>query len=128
MIFHSTPTPVSPDFSNLKTQWATLTPTGIASSDMDTGSLSTRTCPTSSTGTNAWLVNGNVALPTIGETLFGSTYATSSPTGTGDSGSTGTGSSSSSASSSESPASPKSRVTKMGAGLVGVMLLFAVWM
>lgn len=114
-----TPTPVSPDFSNLKTQWATLTPTGVAKSDMNTGTLSTRACPASTSGTAGWLVAGDVALPTIGETLS-STAASGSATGTG------TDASSSSTSTSKSPANPNSRVTKMGAGLVGVMLLFMI--
>lgn len=124
-----TPLPVSPDFANLKAQWATLTPTGIKSSDMDTATLSTRDCPASSSGSAAWLPNPTTALPTIGETLYGTSYVTAVPTGTNTaSSSDATGSSSSSSSSSKSPASTNSRVTKMGAGLVGVSLLFMVWM
>lgn len=128
-----TPTPVSPDFANLKAQWATLTPTGVMSSDMDTATLSTRACPSSSTGVGAWLVNGDVQLPTVGQTLQGTTYATSSPTGSGSSGSsgstaTGTAASTSSTSGSKSPASPSSQVTKMTAGLLGVMVLFTLWL
>ena len=127
-----TPTPVSPDFSNLKSQWATLTPTGVMSSDMDTATLTTRTCPASSSGTAAWLVNGNVALPTVGETLYGTTYTTSVPSGSLISNgasvgtATGTGGSASSTSGSKSPASPSSQVTKMTVGLLGVMMVFTL--
>lgn len=124
-----TPTPVSPDFANLKAQWATLTPSGVKSSDMDTATLSTRDCPASSSGSAAWLPNPTTPLPTIGETLYGTSYVTAIPTGTNTgSSSDATGSSSSSSGSSKSPASTNSRVTKMGAGLVGVSLLFMVWM
>lgn len=124
-----TPTPVSPDFSNLKTQWATLTPTGVHSSDMDTATLSTRACPASSSGSAAWLPNPSTALPLLGETLYGTSYVTSIPTGTDTASSSGaTGSSSSDSGSSKSPASTNSRITKMGAGLVCVSLLFMVWL
>ncbi|ROW06596.1 hypothetical protein VMCG_04390 [Cytospora schulzeri] len=137
-----TPTPVTPDFANLKSQWATLNPTGIMKSDMDTATLSTRACPTSSTGAGAWLVNGNVQLPTVGQTLEGTTYATSVPSKSGSSSgtastagtdgtaatATGTGASASasSTSGSKSPASPSSQVTKMTAGLLGVMMVFTL--
>lgn len=46
-----TPTPIAPDFTNLKNQWATLTPTGVKSSEMDTATLSTRACPSSTAST-----------------------------------------------------------------------------
>lgn len=128
-----TPTPVSPDFTNLKTQWATLTPTGIMSSDMTTSTLSTRTCPASSSGTAAWLVNGNVALPTIGETLYNGAYTTSVPTGTNAGSASGTAasdksSSSSSTSTSKSLGTTTSSVNKASIALAGLTLLFAVWL
>lgn len=50
-IVSGTPTPIAPDFTNLKNQWATLTPTGVKSSDLDTATLSTRDCPSSSPST-----------------------------------------------------------------------------
>ncbi|KAJ0124979.1 beta (1-3) glucanosyltransferase [Diaporthe amygdali] len=125
-----TPTPVSPDFSNLKAQWATLNPTGIMSSDMDTKSLSTRSCPASSTGTAAWLPNGDVQLPTVGETLFGTTYTTSVPSGAVPSNgapvANSTSGSASATSSSKSPASPNTQITKMTAALLGLLLSFTL--
>ncbi|KAK5660982.1 hypothetical protein OQA88_12359 [Cercophora sp. LCS_1] len=109
-----TPTPVLPDFTNLKNKWATITPTGIASSDYDPKHVSTRACPTSTS--DGWLVNGNVALPTVGETFSG-TYSTI-PSATG----------SPSPSSTENPASPNKEIAGMSAGLVGVMLFFTFWL
>ncbi|KAF2864325.1 glycoside hydrolase family 72 protein [Piedraia hortae CBS 480.64] len=58
-----TPIPVSPDFENLKSQWATLTPTGVMK-DAYTPSNSPPICPPYTTG--AWEVSGDVVLPTIG--------------------------------------------------------------
>ncbi|KAI0431322.1 Glucanosyltransferase-domain-containing protein [Xylaria sp. FL1042] len=77
-----TPTPVSPDFDNLSKQWAQITPTGVAKSDYDPDSVSTRACPASTA--DGWLVNGNVAVPTLGASLGTGTYtptATASSTG-----------------------------------------------
>lgn len=114
---------MSPDFSNLKSQWATLNPTGIKSSDMDTKSLSTRPCPPSSTGSAAWLLNGDVQLPTVGETLVGTTYATSASTGSnGSPVANSTSASASSTSSSESPANPSVQFTKITAACLGLLM------
>ncbi|TVY56208.1 1,3-beta-glucanosyltransferase gas2, partial [Lachnellula suecica] len=60
-----TPTPVTPDFSNLQNQWKTLTPTGVKSSAY-TATITAPACPTSTAG--GWLVEGNVALPSVGQT------------------------------------------------------------
>lgn len=59
-----TPTPIAPDFTNLQGQWATLTPTGIKESAY-TVSLTAPPCPGYTADT--WEVNGNVALPSIGQ-------------------------------------------------------------
>lgn len=68
-----TPATVSPDFGNLKSQWATLNPTGIASADYDAAAtVSTRSCPAATA--SGWLVDGDAALPEIGDavTIHGS--------------------------------------------------------
>lgn len=117
-----TPTPVTPDFANLKAQWATLTPTGVQKSDLDTATLSTRDCPAATSG---WLVSGNVALPSIGQTLDASNSGSAATSTSTASSSSASGSSSSS---SKSPAVQNSVVTLMGAGLVAIMLLFMVWL
>ncbi len=59
------PTPVVPDFSNLASQWATLTPTGVKSGAYAaTYTTSAPTCPSSTAG--GWTVDPSAALPTIG--------------------------------------------------------------
>lgn len=63
-----TPTPVSPDFDNLKAKWASLNPTGVNRADYDPGHVSTRPCPTSTEG-SWWAVSGNVRLPALDETV-----------------------------------------------------------
>ncbi|ATY64179.1 Glycolipid anchored surface GAS1 [Cordyceps militaris] len=77
-----TPTPVSPDFNNLKSKWATITPTGVRKSDVDPKTLTTPACPTATSG-GWWAIEGNVRVPSLGETLAG-TY-TSVPSATVDS-------------------------------------------
>ncbi|KAI0013200.1 glycoside hydrolase family 72 protein [Xylariaceae sp. FL0662B] len=110
------PTPVSPDFSNLSKQWATATPTGVARSDYDASSVSTRACPTSTA--NGWLVDGNVALPSLGETLTGSYSSVPSATGTADP----------SPSETQNSVAVSKEIAGMGAGLVGVMMFFTFWL
>ncbi|KAG5933077.1 hypothetical protein E4U53_001104 [Claviceps sorghi] len=65
-----TPTPISPDFKNLKTKWANIHPTGVMKKDYDAKKVSTRPCPTS-TADGWWRVNGNVKLPILEETGTG---------------------------------------------------------
>ena len=64
-----TPTPVSPDYSNLQQHWATLTPAGVKLSAYSgsTAGLSPPACPTSTK--DGWMVNGNAKLPSLGQTL-----------------------------------------------------------
>ncbi|CAJ2511652.1 Uu.00g072770.m01.CDS01 [Anthostomella pinea] len=115
-----TPTPVSPDFSNLSEQWARITPTGVARSDYDASSVSTRECPASTPG--GWLVQGNVALPTLGATLGSSTYS-SMPSATG----TGAAAAASPSETKNAVAGSK-EIASMGAGLAGVMMIFTFWL
>ncbi|KAF2738681.1 hypothetical protein EJ04DRAFT_549611 [Polyplosphaeria fusca] len=51
------------DYTNLKSEWATLTPAGIEQSNYNP-SLTKRDCPSSSSG--VWSVGKNVGLPTLG--------------------------------------------------------------
>ena len=72
-----TPTPRQPDFDNLKTRWASITPKGTPKSEYDPSRVvSTRECPKATAG--GWEVDGNVRLPTLDETFSGS--FTPSPT------------------------------------------------
>ncbi len=60
-----TPTPVVPDFSNLKAQWATVSPSIVALSPYSAASVTPRPCPSSSAG--GWVVDPILPLPTIGQ-------------------------------------------------------------
>lgn len=75
------PTPISPDFNNLKTKWASIHPTGVMKSDVDVKKLSTRACPTSTAG-GWWQVGGNVQLPIVDQSITGT--FTAKPTVTED--------------------------------------------
>ncbi|KAK0634601.1 Glucanosyltransferase-domain-containing protein [Bombardia bombarda] len=116
------PTAISPDFDNLKSQWAKATPTGVAKANFKP-SVSTRACPAATSG--GWLVDGNVALPTLGETFSG-TYTTVPSATVTESATAASGTSSST--SSTNPAPPTKEIAGMGAGLVGVMLFFTFWL
>jgi hypothetical protein len=74
-----TPSPVSPDFDNLKTKWASINPTGVSKKDYNSDNVSTRKCP-ASTGGSWWEVDGNVVLPTLGQTHQGSYSSQASAT------------------------------------------------
>jgi 1,3-beta-glucanosyltransferase GAS1 len=63
-----TPTPVSPDFENLKARWATLSPAGVNRGDYDPSHVSTRACP-AATESGWWAVDGDVKLPALDETI-----------------------------------------------------------
>lgn len=117
-----TPLPVSPDFSNLKAQWATLTPAGVALSaySASTAKVTPPACPSSSA--NGWLVNGNPPLPTLGQALGSG----GTPIVTGAA--TATGSASASASPTKGSASGGKQIAGMSIGLAGVMLGFIVWL
>ncbi|CAK7232377.1 hypothetical protein SEUCBS140593_008240 [Sporothrix eucalyptigena] len=174
-----TPNPMTPDFANLKGQWATLNPTGVKSADYDAKTISTRACPASTAG--GWEIDGNVPLPTIGSkalasangdsdaspsatgkgnvasTAFVSTFASasvsasagdatktskttakasttgttggSSPSGTASGSAAGsTGSAKSSAASLKSLSVFNREFTAAGAALVGVMMVFTLWL
>ncbi|KAG9256408.1 glycoside hydrolase family 72 protein [Emericellopsis atlantica] len=63
-----TPTPVSPDFENLKTKWESNNPTGVSRDDYDPDHVSTRACPTSTEG-GWWQIDGDARLPRLDETV-----------------------------------------------------------
>jgi 1,3-beta-glucanosyltransferase GAS1 len=112
-----TPTPVSPDFSNLSNQWKTLTPSGV-SMDAYTPSLTPPPCPAYTS--DVWEVNGQVALPTLGQT-FDAAVASSITAGTA-------AATASASSTKKAGASPAREVQGMGMGLVGILLGFFWWM
>jgi len=114
-----TPTPVAPDFSNLQKQWATLTPTGVAMSAY-TPDVTPPACPASTAG--AWLVDGNVVLPSVGQTQATGTATNADATGSP------TGSASTPSSTKKGTANGGKEIAGMSAGLVGVMLGFLYWL
>ncbi|CAK7217053.1 hypothetical protein SBRCBS47491_003031 [Sporothrix bragantina] len=149
-----TPTPMTPDFANLKSQWATLNPTGVSKSDYDSKTISTRSCPASTAG--GWEVDGNVAIPTLGPAGLSSaanapsgtfamptnqgnaaTTTASKATGTGGTSPSGTASGTAAGSSESAKSSATSlkslsvfnrEFTAAGAALVGVMMVFTLWL
>ncbi|KAI9811515.1 MAG: hypothetical protein M1826_003155 [Phylliscum demangeonii] len=135
-----TPTPVAPDFNNLKSQWATLTPSGVKASAY-TPSHTPPPCPASTAG--AWDVNPSAPLPTLGQTQgkqAGSSTITASGSGsggspsaipTGSAGPTGsatpTGSASATATK-KGAASGGREMAGMSVGLSAVLLSFIWWL
>ncbi|KAM0515979.1 hypothetical protein ACHAPE_005600 [Trichoderma viride] len=79
-----TPQPKSPDFPNLKSKWATISPSGVQKSAYDPDSVSTRDCPKSTAG-SWWEVDGDVKLPTLGQILAVSPKPTTAVLSTGTS-------------------------------------------
>ncbi|KAL9113708.1 MAG: hypothetical protein Q9227_002153 [Pyrenula ochraceoflavens] len=73
------PTPMTPDFTNLKSQWATLSPKGAALSTYSTVSVTPVACPASS---ESWSVDASATLPTIG--VAATVTGTPSPSKTSD--------------------------------------------
>ena len=115
-----TPTPITPDFSNLKNKWATIHPTGVKKSDYDPKKVSTRPCPMSTAG-GWWEVNGNVKIPALDQTLTGTftSEPTQTPTASGDS---GNGTSGSGNKDEDSAAPMDKQITIIGAGLAAAIL------
>ncbi|PWY92074.1 hypothetical protein BO70DRAFT_348511 [Aspergillus heteromorphus CBS 117.55] len=114
------PNPIAPDFENLKAQWATLNPSGVALSDYlpSTAAITLPDCPASTAG--GWSVDPSAPLPTLGETFHRPADSASPTTATasgasasGSSGSEATGSSSGSGSGS---GSSSSSITQSRAG------------
>lgn len=116
-----TPTPVSPDFSNLKSVWATLNPTGVHLSDYSASAskITPLACPAETSG--IWDVNPTAALPTIGQTADASGTGSS---GTTTSKSTGTASSASSTATSSKGAAPVGIVTPGSAGATSAVVIY----
>jgi hypothetical protein len=113
-----TPSPVTPDYTNLQSQWKTLTPTGVASSAYSP-TLTPPACPSSTAG--GWLVDGDVKLPSVGQTLSASS-AGAAATGTA------TTSSPSASSTKKGGANGGKEIAGMSVGLVAVMLGFMYWL
>lgn len=135
-----TPTPVSPDFENLKSAWAAVSPSGVQASAYSP-SLSPPACPSSTSG--LWEINGAVALPTVGQEYnaavsssfaAGGTSGASAGSKSGQSTNSGTGSAAASSSSGSAAMDVKHTFSSstwsltlcgtamLGVGMIAVML------
>lgn len=125
-----TPTPVLPDFTNLSDQWKTLNPTGVKAAAYNP-TLTAPACPPYTSG--VWEVNGNVALPSIGQKL-NAALSSSIIAGTAASPAAGTktgtasGSGSTASATAAGGASPAREVKGMSIGLAGVLFGFVWWL
>ncbi|OQO08538.1 hypothetical protein B0A48_06408 [Cryoendolithus antarcticus] len=134
-----TPIPISPDFSNLKAQWATLSPASVSQAAY-TQTMSPVACPDYTAG--AWEVSSGASLPTQGQAAqngrvsgsasSGSSAANgqaSSTGGSASSGGSGTSaggaSATSAAAAASSSASSASTTAGRGSGMAGTMV--ALW-
>ena len=117
-----TPKPVTPDYSNLKAQWATLTPSGVKLSEYSASMshLTTPNCPDATPG--AWALSGNPPLPQRDQQGYNPTQTTpASATGTA----AGT---SASASPTKASASGERELVGMGLALSVMMFGFVIWL
>jgi hypothetical protein len=114
-----TPTPISPDFANLQSQWSTLTPSGVALTAYSASASNLTPLPCPSSTKDGWLVQGDVPLPTVGQT--GAAVATGGNTATATS-------ASASATATKGSANGGKEIAGMSIGLAGVMLGFVVWL
>jgi len=71
-----TPTPISPDFTNLQNQWMTVSPSSVMMSAYSP-SVTGIDCPAFTEG--VWAVQPSDALPTLGQTLQAQASATPTP-------------------------------------------------
>lgn len=128
-VLSGTPTPIAPDFTNLKSQWATLSPTGVPLSAYENSlsNIKTPACP--SFTPSGWLVNGNIALPTLGQTYNTAAPQQTVPSVTGSQiiPTIGT-SATATATGTKGSANGGKEIAGMSMGLAGVMLGFIVWL
>ncbi|OXV11618.1 hypothetical protein Egran_00622 [Elaphomyces granulatus] len=79
-----TPTPVYPDFDNLKSRWATLKPSGVALADYSAFATELTPPPCPAPTSDGWDLDAESPLPSLGQSLtMESTTTASSATETG---------------------------------------------
>ncbi|KAK6428323.1 hypothetical protein LTR95_015537, partial [Oleoguttula sp. CCFEE 5521] len=131
-----TPIPISPDFSNLKAQWATLRPSSVSEAAYSQ-TMSPVACPDYTAG--AWEVSSDATLPTQGQVAQNGRVSGSASSGSsaanGQASSTGSGASSgtsaggasatSAAAAASGSASSASTTAGRGSGMAGTMV--ALW-
>lgn len=123
-----TPSPVTPDYSNLKAHWATLHPTGVMLSAYTAmaSSLTPIACPSSTP--NGWIVNPTVSLPSLGETLNLAATSTGGLQSGGSTKATSTAKKGGAGTVKPALLVAGNTVAGMGLGLIGVLLGFLVWL
>ncbi|KAG5301643.1 pH-responsive protein [Histoplasma ohiense] len=72
-----TPTPIKPDFTNLKSRFASLSPTGVELSDYSRQASKITAPPCPSSTPHSWDVDPSADLPSIGQSGVGPTNPTS---------------------------------------------------
>ncbi|EER42472.1 1,3-beta-glucanosyltransferase [Histoplasma capsulatum H143] len=72
-----TPTPIKPDFTNLKSRFASLSPTGVELSDYSRQASKITAPPCPSSTPHSWDVDPSADLPSIGQSGVGQTNPTS---------------------------------------------------
>ena len=122
-----TPSPVTPDFTNLQKHWATLHPTGVALSvySPSASKLKQIACP--ATTPNGWLVDATASLPSVGQTLDKAATSTGGIQ-TGSAKPTSTAKKGAAAVMKPTLMTGGNHVAGMGAGLIAVMLAFLFWL
>ncbi|KAL8334829.1 hypothetical protein RB598_009177 [Gaeumannomyces tritici] len=120
-----TPTPIQPDFANLKAQWGRIPPPTAAVARADySPSPSTRPCPAATPG--GWLADGNAPLPALAEAPGGpSSPAPTTPGGPDTAAPTPAPPATTSTQGGAAP--PPGEFTGMTAALATLMLLFVLW-
>lgn len=124
------PTPMSPDFSNLMSVWSSVSPSSISMTAYSP-SLTAPPCPGFTA--NTWEINGDVSLPTLGASLNAQAISsinqgTAAPAATSASSGSTASSSGKSNAGSAGAASGGKHLAGMAFGLVGVMLGFIWWL
>ncbi|KAF2151584.1 glycoside hydrolase family 72 protein [Myriangium duriaei CBS 260.36] len=125
-----TPTPITPDFSNLKSAWSSATASSVSAAAYSP-SLTNPPCPAYTTpgSTTGWGINGDVALPTLGQ-VYDASASSSVTAGTaGASAASGTAASSSSSKGAGSTVQDPSRTgfQSVVISFAGLLLSFAGW-
>ncbi|KAL6715315.1 hypothetical protein ACLMJK_007580 [Lecanora helva] len=122
-----TPSPVTPDFTNLQKHWATLHPSGVALSAYSPFASTTKPIACPATTPHGWLVDATASLPSVGQTLNraatstgGIQTASATPSSTAKKGTAAV----------MEPAfmTGGKHIAGMGASLMVVMLAFLFWL
>ncbi|RMY82755.1 hypothetical protein D0862_11912 [Hortaea werneckii] len=99
-----TPTPVSPDFENLSSAWASVTPSSVSKNAFSPSVTQPLSCPEYTE--NLWMVSSDAPLPTVGKGVSqGSSDGSSSAKSTTSSGGSASGTSTGTASTGSGQAS-----------------------